>query len=99
MRLMHLGLDVHVVGEVTAPAIRAGDLLLTASGSGTTGGIVRAAQTAVSAGARVAAMTAAPDSPLATLATATVVVAAAEKLDRSGPRRRSTPEASSSRPS
>ena len=36
MRLMHLGLTVHVVGEITAPAIRSGDLLLAASGSGTT---------------------------------------------------------------
>ncbi|WP_440709269.1 6-phospho-3-hexuloisomerase [Herbiconiux sp. YIM B11900] len=84
MRLMHLGLDVHVVGEVTAPAIGSGDLLLTASGSGTTGGIVRAAQTAVSVGARVAAITTAPTSPLAQLAAATIVVPAAGKLDRSG---------------
>ena len=84
MRLMHLGLAVHVVGEVTAPAIEPGDLLLAASGSGTTDGIVRAAQTAVDAGARVAAVTTVPDSPLATLAAVTVVVPAAGKLDRSG---------------
>ncbi|MCC2031513.1 6-phospho-3-hexuloisomerase [Microbacterium allomyrinae] len=84
MRLMHLGLDVHVVGEVTTPAISAGDLLLTASGSGTTGGIVRAATTAVAAGARVAAITTDPASPLAQLAgRATIVVPAAAKLDRS----------------
>jgi 6-phospho-3-hexuloisomerase len=84
MRLMHLGLDVHVVGEVTAPAIVEGDLLLTASGSGTTGGIVRAAQTSVSLGARVAAITVDPESPLAKLADVTIVVPAAGKLDRSG---------------
>jgi 6-phospho-3-hexuloisomerase len=84
MRLMHLGLDVHVVGEVTAPAIVAGDLLFTASGSGTTGGIVRAAQTSVSLGARVAAITVDPESPLAKLADVTIVVPAAGKLDRSG---------------
>ncbi|GAA3882485.1 SIS domain-containing protein [Leifsonia kafniensis] len=83
MRLMHLGLTVHVVGDVTAPAIRAGDVLLTASGSGTTGGIVRAAQSAVNAGARVAAITTAATSPLAALATTLVVVPAAGKLDRS----------------
>src|ERR1700734_1021041 len=34
MRLMHLGLEVHVAGEVTCPAIGRGDLLLVASGSG-----------------------------------------------------------------
>lgn len=83
MRLMHLGLEVHVVGEVTSPAIGRGDLLLTASGSGTTGGIVTAAQTARAVGARVAAITTSPASPLGALADATVVVPAAEKLDRS----------------
>lgn len=84
MRLMHLGLRVHVVGDATTPAITSGDVLLTASGSGTTGGIVRAAQNAVDAGARVAALTTAADSPLAALASAVVIVPAADKLDRSG---------------
>jgi len=85
MRLMHLGLEVHVVGDVTTPAIRGGDLLLAASGSGTTPGIVRAAQTAADAGARVAAITTVATSPLAALAAdTTVTVPAAAKLDRSG---------------
>lgn len=85
MRLMHLGLAVHVVGDVTTPAIRSGDLLLVASGSGTTGGIVRSAEAAADAGARIAAITTNPSSPLAALAgTATIVVPAAGKLDRSG---------------
>jgi 6-phospho-3-hexuloisomerase len=84
MRLMHLGLDVHVVGEVTTPAITAGDVLLTASGSGTTGAIVRAAETAADAEARIAVITTAAASPLASLATVVVVVPAAEKRDRSG---------------
>lgn len=83
MRLMHLGLEVHVVGEVTTPAIVEHDLLVTASGSGTTAGILRAAQTAIERGAKVAAITTAADSPLAQLATATIVVPAAAKLDRS----------------
>ncbi|GAA1001942.1 6-phospho-3-hexuloisomerase [Subtercola frigoramans] len=84
MRLMHLGLEVHVVGEVTAPAIGANDLLLTASGSGATGGIVRAANVAVVAGAQVAVITTADDSPLAQYASAVIVVPAAAKLDRTG---------------
>lgn len=83
MRFMHLGLDVHVVGETTTPAISAGDALLAASGSGTTAGIVRAAETAVDVGARVVAITTAPDSPLARAADAVIVVPAAAKLDRS----------------
>ncbi|WP_203579165.1 6-phospho-3-hexuloisomerase [Microbacterium hibisci] len=84
MRLMHLGLTVHIVGDATTPAIGVGDVLLAASGSGTTGGIVRAAENAVSAGARVVAITANADSPLAAASAATVVVPAAGKLDRSG---------------
>lgn len=83
MRLMHLGLDVHVVGDVTAPAIGPGDMLLTASGSGTTESIVRAAQRAAAAGARVGLITAAETSPLAEIAAVRVLVAAAQKLDRS----------------
>ncbi|HSP51806.1 MAG TPA: SIS domain-containing protein, partial [Cryobacterium sp.] len=55
-RLMHLGLDVHVVGEVTTPAIAAGDVLLVASGSGATAAVVRAAETGSASGARVIAI-------------------------------------------
>lgn len=81
MRLMHLGLTVHVVGETTAPAIRAGDLLLAASGSGTTAGVVKAAETAAAQGARVAAYTTSPGSPLAAVADAVVLIPAAQKTD------------------
>lgn len=81
MRLMHLGLSVHVVGEITAPAIRSGDLLLVASGSGTTSSVVKAAETAAGQGARVAAYTTNPASPLAAVADAVVVVPAAQKTD------------------
>lgn len=81
MRLMHLGLTVHVVGEITTPAIRAGDLLLAASGSGTTASIVKAAETAVAQGARVAAYTTSKGSPLALAAAAVVLIPAAQKTD------------------
>jgi len=82
MRLMHLGLTAHVVGEVTAPAIRGGDVLVVASGSGSTAGIVRAAQTAVDVGASVFAITADGASEVSKLATVTILVEAARKLDR-----------------
>jgi 6-phospho-3-hexuloisomerase len=82
MRLMHLGRIVFVVGDATTPAIGAGDVLLTASGSGTTESIVRAARAAVGAGAHVVVITTVADSELATHATASVIVAAAAKLDR-----------------
>lgn len=83
MRLMHLGLEVHVVGEVTAPAIGEGDLLISASGSGSTPSVVRAAETAKTVAAHVLAITTDPDAPLAHLAEATLVIPAAAKADRS----------------
>jgi len=65
MRLMHLGLTVHIVGEITTPAIAPRDLLIAASGSGTTPSVVLAAHTAAEAGANVLAITTArrPPSP------------------------------------
>lgn len=33
-RLAHIGIDTHIVGEITEPAIKSGDLLIAASGSG-----------------------------------------------------------------
>lgn len=86
MRLMHLGLDVHVVGEVTTPAIAAGDALLVASGSGTTAGILRSANTAAEVGAQIVCLTTDGSSPLAELAAVTVVVPAAQKQDHGGTR-------------
>lgn len=84
MRLMHLGLAVHVAGEVTTPAIAAGDLLIAASGSGTTPGIVHAATVAKRAGARLLAVTTARGSALAELADAVVVIPAATKQEHGG---------------
>ncbi|MDJ0338390.1 6-phospho-3-hexuloisomerase [Cryobacterium sp. PH31-O1] len=81
MRLMHLGLTVHIAGDTTTPAISAGDLLLVASGSGTTSGVVKAAETAAKAGARIAAFTTNADSPLAALSDALVIIPAAQKTD------------------
>ncbi|MBY6414672.1 SIS domain-containing protein [Rhodococcus sp. BP-252] len=81
MRLMHLGLQVHVAGEVTAPAVGAGDVVVAVSGSGTTAIAVAAAETANNVGATVVAVTTAPQSPLAELAARVLVVPAADKQD------------------
>jgi 6-phospho-3-hexuloisomerase len=86
MRLMHLGLVVHVAGEVTAPAIGPGDLLLVASGSGTTVGVLHDAEIAVKAGAQVLALTATRESTLGKLAQSVVVIPAATKQDHGGAR-------------
>lgn len=83
MRLMHLGLQVHVAGEVTAPAIGAGDVLVAVSGSGTTASVVGAADTAKKVDASVLAITTAPDSPLARRADEVLVLPAADKQDHS----------------
>lgn len=64
MRLMHLGLRVHMAGEVTAPALGEGDLLIAVSGSGTTESVIAAARTAKKVGATVLAVTTAPNSAL-----------------------------------
>ena len=82
MRLMHLELTVHIVGEVTTPAIGRGDALLVASGSGTTEAIVRSARTAIDVGAAVVTLTTATKSPLANTSSVLIEVPAAEKLDR-----------------
>lgn len=84
MRLMHLGLTVHVVGEVTAPAITKGDLLLIASGSGTTASAVAAAETARRLGARILVLTAARQSRLGELADAVLFIPAATKQEHNG---------------
>jgi 6-phospho-3-hexuloisomerase len=68
MRLMHLGLPVHVATEVTCPAVTSGDLVVACSGSGHTPTVVQRATAAKEAGARIAAVTANDDSPLAHLA-------------------------------
>lgn len=84
MRFMHLGLRTHVVGETTAPAIGARDVLVAASGSGSTARVVRAAQTARDHGADVIALTTAVDSALAKAATEVLVIPAADKQDFDG---------------
>lgn len=81
MRLMHLGLAVHVAGDATTPAIADGDLLLVASGSGTTAGVVQTVNTARGAGARIAAITTDPSSPIGSAAHVLVEVPAAGKTD------------------
>jgi len=83
MRLMHLGLTVYYVGDTTSPAIGAGDLLIAASGSGTTGSIVRTAEKSKAAGADMVAITTNAGSQLAKLASHVVLVPAAEKEDHS----------------
>jgi 6-phospho-3-hexuloisomerase len=61
MRLTHLGLDAHMVGDMTAPAVGAGDLLLVSAGPGSFSTVKALLGVAHSAGARTAAVTARPE--------------------------------------
>jgi 6-phospho-3-hexuloisomerase len=65
MRLMHIGLMVYVLDDVTTPAITTTDLLLIGSGSGRTASLVEYAARASSLGVRIALLTIADTSPIA----------------------------------
>ena len=60
MRLMHLGLDAHVVGDMTTPPLGNGDLLLVSAGPGSFSTVAALVGVAKAAGARTAALTAQP---------------------------------------
>lgn len=76
MRLMHLGLTVHVVGHVTTPAISARDLLLIGSASGATQSLLVHATSARQAGARLAVVTAMAGSALVEMADIVLMIPA-----------------------
>lgn len=60
MRLMHLGLDAHVVGDMTTPPIGKGDLLLVSAGPGSFATVLALLSVAREAGARTLVVTAQP---------------------------------------
>jgi len=68
IRLGHLGIDAHLASAADYPSLGNGDLVLIASGSGTTPVPLVRAQTAAEAGATLVVLTAAPSSPIAQLA-------------------------------
>ena len=80
MRMMHMDLKSYVVGESVTPAIGAGDLLIIGSGSGETGSMVSSATKAKKLGAKVAIITASPDSTVARMADYVVYIPAISKM-------------------
>jgi 6-phospho-3-hexuloisomerase len=84
MRLMHLGLTVHVIGETTTPSVGPTDTVVAVSGSGTTAGTVRVAEQARKIGASVLAVTTEAKSPLGLLASSVLVIPAATKYRLEG---------------
>jgi 6-phospho-3-hexuloisomerase len=63
MRLYHLGLDVHVAGDMSCPPLTDGDLLVVSSGPGTLSTVAALIGQATAAGARTACITAQPHGP------------------------------------
>lgn len=61
MRLYHLGLDAHVVGEMTCPPLGKGDLLFASAGPGVLATMTALLTTARAAGADTICLTAEPD--------------------------------------
>lgn len=53
MRLMHLGFNVNIVGDVTSPSLNEKDLLLIGSGSGETSSLVSISSIAKKIGAKI----------------------------------------------
>ena len=77
MRLMHMGFHSYVVGETVTPAIEPGDLLIIASGSGSTDTLTIIAQKCKKIGAELALITTMPKSPIGKMADYLVTVPAA----------------------
>jgi 6-phospho-3-hexuloisomerase len=83
MRLYHLGLPAFVVGDMTAPPLRTGGLLVCSAGPGTFATVAALAAVAKAAGADVALFTSSENSPL--IANADVVVQIPAQTMAGGP--------------
>ena len=86
MRLMHLGLDAHVVGNMTTPPVGKGDLLIASAGPGSFSTVIALLGVAREAGARTIVVTAQPGGP-APKSADTVIELPAQTManDRGGP--------------
>lgn len=73
-RLMHLGLNVSMLGEITCPHTKAGDLLVIISGSGETASLAAAARKAKKNGVRLALLTMDRESTIGRLADTIVIL-------------------------
>lgn len=85
MRLFHLGHRVSVVGDMTTPAIGAGDLFLVTCGPGEISTAVALVGVAKAAGADVLVITAQPDGRVSKMADDVLVLPAQTMADDRGP--------------
>lgn len=80
MRLHHLGMNVHVVGDMTAMPIGKGDLMIVVCGPGYVSTSMALVDIAKKAGGTVAIMTANPEGPIMKYSDVTLVIPAQTML-------------------
>ena len=86
MRLMHLGLDAHMVGDMTTPPISSSDLLIASAGPGTFSTVMALLGVARGAGARTMVVTAQPAGRAPAMADVVIELPAQTMAnDRGGP--------------
>jgi 6-phospho-3-hexuloisomerase len=83
-RMSHVGIHTHCIGEITEPAITDKDILIAASGSGSSIIPLAIAKKAKALGARVAYLGSNPKSPLSKTADFTVRIPVKTKLNLKG---------------
>src|SRR5207302_1355929 len=89
MRLVHLGLDAHVVGDMTTPPLGPGDALVVSAGPGQFSTVNALLGVAKSAGARTVVITAQPDGPAPKSADAVIHIKAQTMADDRGGKKKS----------
>lgn len=80
-RLLHLGFDESVVGEISSPHSQPGDLLIICSGSGETTSLKNLAQSAKQAQVQLALITTKPASTIGQLADQVLVLPGKDKTE------------------
>jgi 6-phospho-3-hexuloisomerase len=84
MRLMHLGLDAHVAGDVTAQPVRNGDLVVVSAGPGSLAMAETIVDLAREADAMVVVITAQPEGPVPQKAHDVIVIPAQTMANDAG---------------
>lgn len=85
MRLYHMGMDAHVVGDMSCPPVGAGDVLVVSAGPGSFSTVLGLMGVAKGAGARVACVTAQPGAAVPAGSDRVLVIPAQTMADDTGP--------------
>ena len=83
-RLMHLGMSVSVVGEISSPHSQLGDLMIVGSGSGETQRLINQVNIAKKNGVQIVLITTSPQSTLAGLADRILTIPAGDSVQPMG---------------